>query len=97
MENRIKECLKEVYDPELGVNIVDLGLIYEVNFQEGQAWIKMTLTTPGCPMHDMIVGGVERALLAVPEVISVNVDVVWHPVWSPLQMSDDAKAYLGYR
>ncbi|MNP08393.1 hypothetical protein D3C76_1004600 [compost metagenome] len=92
----IMECLKEVYDPELGVNIVDLGLIYDLQFVEGKVTIVMTLTTPGCPMHDMIVGGVERALETLPEVLSVAVEVVWEPAWSPALMSDEAKQDLGY-
>jgi metal-sulfur cluster biosynthetic enzyme len=92
----LHETLKQVYDPELGVNIVDLGLIYELIFSNGQAYVRMTLTTPGCPMHDTIVGGVERALMALPEVDSVKVDVVWSPPWSPDRMSDEAKEYLAY-
>jgi metal-sulfur cluster biosynthetic enzyme len=92
----ITECLREVYDPELGVNIVDLGLIYDLQFVEGKVTVVMTLTTPGCPMHDMIVGGVERALEMLPEVLSVDVQVVWEPAWSPALMSDEAKQDLGY-
>ncbi|OAB44099.1 metal-sulfur cluster assembly factor [Paenibacillus glacialis] len=92
----ITECLKEVYDPELGVNIVDLGLIYDIQFAAGNVSVVMTLTTPGCPMHDMIVGGVKRALQTLPEVLSVEVDVVWEPAWAPTLMSDEAKEHLGY-
>lgn len=95
MEN-IRECLKEVYDPELGVNIIDLGLVYEITFHEGNVNVQMTLTTPGCPMHDTIIGGVKRALQELPEVHSVKVDVVWEPSWSPALMSDEAKEHLGY-
>ncbi|WP_438351451.1 metal-sulfur cluster assembly factor [Paenibacillus sp. FA6] len=92
----IKDCLKEVYDPELGVNIVDLGLIYDLQFVDGIVSVVMTLTTPGCPMHDMIVGGVKRALEALPEILSVEVEVVWEPAWSPSLMSDEVKEDLGY-
>ncbi|AOZ91510.1 metal-sulfur cluster assembly factor [Paenibacillus crassostreae] len=92
----ITECLKEVYDPELGVNIVDLGLVYDIQFVDGNVTIVMTLTTPGCPMHDTIVGGVRRALDTLPEVLSVDVKVVWEPAWSPHLMSDEAKEDLGY-
>lgn len=95
-DTAITERLKEVYDPELGVNIVDLGLVYHIEQVEGNVLIRMTLTTPGCPMHDTIVGGVERALKTLPSVQSVKVDVVWEPVWSPARMSDDAKEHLGY-
>jgi len=96
MEEAIRERLKEVYDPELGVNIVDLGLVYEIQFHDGNAVVEMTLTTPGCPMHDTISGGVERALMSIPEVHTVKVDVVWEPAWSPSMMSDEAKEQLGY-
>ncbi|MHA0857326.1 metal-sulfur cluster assembly factor [Paenibacillus sp. CMAA1364] len=92
----ITERLKAVYDPELGVNIVDLGLIYDIQFVDGAVSIVMTLTTPGCPMHDMIVGGVNRALETLPDVQSVDVKVVWEPAWSPSLMSDEAKEDLGY-
>ena len=96
MNSAILECLKEVIDPELGVNIVDLGLVYDIDFEEGNALIQMTLTTPGCPMHDTIVGGVERALKTLPSVQSVKVNVVWEPAWYPERMSVAAKEQLGY-
>src|SRR4051794_25170763 len=92
----IRDCLQEVYDPELGVNIIDLGLIYNIDFNEGHVLVRMTLTTPGCPMHDSIVDGVERAISILPSVKSINVDVVWEPAWSPELMSADAKTHLGY-
>lgn len=95
MDN-IQETLKQVFDPELGVNIVDLGLIHEYKLQDDHVYVRMTLTTPGCPMHDTIVGGVERALKELPEVNSVKVEVVWSPPWSPEQMSDAAKEILEY-
>jgi len=92
----LEECLRQVYDPELGINIVDLGLVYGINAQDGHVQVRMTLTTPGCPMHDMITSGVERALKELPEVQSVQVDIIWQPAWSPAQMSDSAKQQLGY-
>ncbi|MFB5676034.1 metal-sulfur cluster assembly factor [Paenibacillus terreus] len=96
MTAAIMALLKEVYDPELGVNIVDLGLVYGVECTEGSAKIIMTLTTPGCPMHDMLVGGVKRAAAGLPGVREVQVQVVWEPQWSPEQMSEEAKGWLGY-
>ncbi len=92
----LQECLKNVIDPELGVNIVDLGLIYDIDEHDGHVHVTMTLTTPGCPMHDMITSGVERALMELPKVGSVKVEIVWQPAWSPAQMSDAAKEQLGY-
>ena len=91
-----RECLRTVFDPELGINIVDLGLVYDIEAQDGHVQVTMTLTTPGCPMHDTISSGVERALMGLPDVQSVQVDVVWQPPWSPAQMSDIAKQQLGY-
>ena len=96
MIDRMMERLGEVYDPELGINIVDLGLVFDVRYNEGGAHVVMTLTTPGCPMHDMMVGGVERALKELPEVRSVQVEVVWEPRWTPHMMSDKAKDELGF-
>jgi len=96
VEEKIRELLKTVYDPELGVNIIDLGLVYEIEFNHGHVLVQMTLTTPGCPMHDTIAGGVERALNSMPEVRTVKVDVVWEPAWTPDKMSDEAKEQLHY-
>lgn len=92
--DQIRIELGNVYDPELGINIVDLGLVFDVGFENGEAYVCMTLTTPGCPMHDMMVGGVKRALAAIPEVKSVNIDVVWEPRWTPAMMSDRAREQL---
>ena len=93
----VLENLKEVYDPELGVNVVDLGLVYNVAVEDGIARIRMTLTTPGCPMHDTIVGGVKWALGRMPEIQDVDVNVVWEPRWSPEMMTDEAKNQLYFR
>jgi metal-sulfur cluster biosynthetic enzyme len=93
----VLEQLRLVYDPELGVNVVDLGLIYDMEqTDDGKLTITMTLTTPGCPMHDTIAGGVERAVIGLPGVKSVQVDVVWSPPWTPDKMSDEAKEQLSF-
>lgn len=92
---QIREYLRDVYDPELGVNIVDLGLVYDIIDEEDTIYIKMTLTTPGCPMHDTIVGGVHRVLQDHTDK-EIDVDLVWEPRWSPAMMSDMAKDQLGY-
>lgn len=97
MENieQIRESLKQVYDPELGVNIVDLGLVYDVREEPDRIYVQMTLTTPGCPMHDTIVGGVHRVLRDQTDK-EIDVDLVWEPRWSPQNMSDAAKEQLGF-
>ncbi|MGH7765720.1 MAG: metal-sulfur cluster assembly factor [Candidatus Dormibacteraceae bacterium] len=85
-----------VYDPELGVNLVDLGLVYEVGVNTGEVRVRMTLTTPGCPMSESMPEAVERALLTIPGVAGASVDLVWEPRWVPEMMSDRAKRELGW-
>lgn len=92
---QITDWLKNVYDPELGVNIVDLGLVYDIRDELDKIYIQMTLTTPGCPMHDTIVGGVRRILQDHTDK-EIDVDLVWEPRWSPNKMSDEAKEQLGF-
>lgn len=93
---QIRNWLKQVFDPELGVNIVDLGLVYGMEYVDGCANIRMTLTTPGCPLHDTIVGGVRQALHGKPGIEDVHVEVVWEPRWSPEKMSEAAKEQLNF-
>ena len=92
----VRECLKTVYDPELGINIVDLGLVYDLELKEGNVFVRMTLTTLGCPLHDTIVGGAKRALAGCPGVLSSDVELVWEPAWTPERMTEAAKEHLGY-
>ena len=87
--------LEHVYDPELGVNLVDLGLIYAVEVRNGAVRIEMTLTTPGCPMSDTMPAAVERALRMIPGVSQVSVDLVWEPRWEPEMISESARRDLG--
>jgi len=96
-EEEIKEVLMNVYDPELGINIVDLGLIMDIQISEkNDVQIIMTLTTPGCPLHKSINRGVEAALGSLPDIGEVSVDLVWIPPWTPERMSDKAKQQLGW-
>ena len=95
-EEQVREKLRLVYDPELGVNIVDLGLVYDIRVDDDQIYVRMTMTTPGCPMHDMLVGGVKRVLRDIAEKREIAVDVVWEPRWSPDNMSPAAKEQLGF-
>jgi metal-sulfur cluster biosynthetic enzyme len=96
LKEKIIEQLYNVIDPELGINIVDLGLIYDININEGNVFILMTLTTPGCPLHDSIVGGVKRALADIAGIKDVNVQITWNPPWTPERMSDEALRQLGH-
>ena len=91
------EKLKTVSDPEVGVNIVDLGLIYEVDVNDGDVRIKMTLTTIGCPLAYWLLGKVKEAVESIPDVKNVDVFVTFDPPWNPEMMSEEAKKKLGYK
>lgn len=92
----ILEALKSVYDPEIGLDIVNLGLIYDLNIDdEGNVDIKMTLTTPGCPLTATIEEAVRAVLESIDGVKNVNVQIVWDPPWNPSMMSEEAKQILG--
>jgi metal-sulfur cluster biosynthetic enzyme len=88
--------LRTVFDPELGLDIVSLGLIYEVNIHDHNVQVVMTLTTPGCPMHDAIGMGAEWALKQLPGINSVEVELTWDPPWNPRRMSEAARFALGF-
>ena len=93
----LREALHHVIDPELGYNIVDLGLVYGVAIEDGVVDVTMTMTTPGCPAQDYIAGGVEHRFAGEPGVIGVFVTAVWDPAWSPRLMSAAAKAHFHIR
>jgi metal-sulfur cluster biosynthetic enzyme len=90
------ECLLDVYDPELGIDLVNLGLIYGLRVEDGVAIVTMTLTTPGCPMGGSIPDQVRFSLETVPGVREAQVELVWEPQWEPEMMSDTAKHALGW-
>ena len=93
---RVIEALKEIYDPEIPVNIYDLGLIYGVDVTEdGDVAIVMTLTTPHCPVAESMPGEVELRASSVPGVRDAEVTLVWDPPWDPAKMSDEARLELG--
>ena len=89
------DALKEIYDPEIPVNIYDLGLIYNVEIDEGHVMVTMTLTTPHCPVAESMPAEVELRVGAVPGVGDAEVNLVWDPPWSPQNMSDEARLELG--
>jgi metal-sulfur cluster biosynthetic enzyme len=93
-KEKIIENLREVYDPEISVNVYDLGLIYEVKVGEGYCDITMSLTSAFCPAADFIIEDVKGAAMSAG-VSMVNVNVVWEPQWGPEMMSEDAKLILG--
>ncbi len=94
---RLYEALRQVYDPELGINIVDLGLVYDVSVsEEGDVHVEYTLTTMGCPIGPLIEQQIQGFLQQVPGVRSVTAELVLRPPWSPEMMSEEAKAALGF-
>lgn len=93
----ILEILKGVIDPEIGINIVDLGLVYEIESTEESNKITMTLTTPGCPMHNSITGWVENIITQFEPDKKTIVNLVWEPRWTPDRMSPEAKQELAQR
>ncbi len=97
-KQEIIEALKNVYDPEIPVSVVDLGLIYDIEVDEdnGTVSVKMTLTTPGCPMASFIMNDVEMVIRELEGVKDVKVELTYDPPWSPDLMSSDAKKNLGY-
>lgn len=96
LERDIIRALRQVYDPEIPVNVYDLGLIYEIRVNEGhEVYIQMTLTAPNCPMADYVVEQVKSAVEDVPGVVSVDIDLVWEPIWDKSRMSEEALVELG--
>jgi FeS assembly SUF system protein len=96
LESKIIEALETCYDPEIPVNIYDLGLVYAVDVGDtGDVQIKMTLTTPNCPVATSLPGQVETKVKAIDGVKNLNVDVVWDPPWDSSKISESAKLQLG--
>jgi metal-sulfur cluster biosynthetic enzyme len=91
----IYDVLRECYDPEIPVNIVDLGLVYNVAIEGGVITVEMTLTAPGCSMGAMIASEIQDKLLGIPGCGDANVEIVWDPPWSPHMMSPAARKALG--
>lgn len=92
---QVKLALRKVKDPELNLNIIDLGLVYEIAVDGSDVQIDMTLTSPGCPAGPQIMGDVERVVKAMPGVTAVNINLVWQPFWSPEKIEPRVRAYMG--
>ena len=93
--DQVKLALRKVKDPELNLNIVDLGLVYDISVDGADVQIDMTLTSPGCPAGPQIMGDIERAVKALPGVGSVNLNLVWEPFWTPDKIEPRVRAYMG--
>ncbi|MBI4127586.1 MAG: DUF59 domain-containing protein [Parcubacteria group bacterium] len=92
----ILAALKEVIDPELGINIVDLGLVYDVKIEKGNVVLTMTLTSPGCPLAAIYPELVEGAIARVEGVKKIKINLVWEPRWEPARMSEAARQQLNF-
>lgn len=92
-----RDLLCQVIDPELGVNIIDLGLVYDLRVTDGLARVRMTMTTPGCPLGAYFEDAIGSSLGGAPGVEQVDLQVVWDPPWRPEMMTDAAKDQLGWR
>jgi len=91
IHKQIADILRHVDDPELGINIVDLGLIYGLQFDDGDLTIKLTMTTPACPLSDYIKRNIRHVIDQVKQIDRVHVDIVWEPSWSPQMMDPDVQ------
>lgn len=96
-EHDVLQALRQIKDPELGLDLVTLGLIYEVKIERGVVAVRLTLTTPGCPLISTIIDDVRAALGRLPAVEGVKVDLTFDPPWTPARMSEEAKELLGLR
>jgi metal-sulfur cluster biosynthetic enzyme len=96
-ENAVYQALSRVIDPEIGVDIVNLGLVYTVKIDESRILVQMTMTTPACPLHGYILRHAENELsLAFPDQPNIRIELVWEPQWHPLMMSPAARTALGW-
>jgi len=96
-EEKVIESLRAVLDPEIGINIVDLGMVYSVDIRDIGIFVQMTMTTPTCPLHAVITRNAEEVLGSTFEDAKVvEIKLVWDPIWTPSMMSDSAKSILGW-
>jgi len=94
-EKDVWDALKQVIDPEIGLSIVDLGLVYSVEVKDNEIKVKMTLTNPACPLQSYLKAQVEEGISKIPEVKKVAVELIFEPAWTPERMSPEARKKLG--
>ncbi len=94
-EEVVRKSLRSVKDPELNLNIMDIGLVYDIDIEDGNVTVKMTLTSPGCPAGPEILGDTEQAVRALEGVKDVQVELVWEPYWTPDRIDPRVRAFLG--
>jgi len=91
----IRDSLRRVKDPELSLNVIDLGLVYDVDVDDGDVHVSMTLTSPGCPAGDQIVSDANAAIRSVDGVRNVDIELVWEPFWTPERIDPKVRALMG--
>ena len=94
-EEQVREALAKVVDPEMGINIMELGLVYEIKIENDNILVKMTLTSPMCPVGPMILSEAEEAVKKIPGVKEIKIGLTFEPMWGPEKMSEAAKLQLG--
>ncbi|MDH3495323.1 MAG: metal-sulfur cluster assembly factor [Gemmatimonadota bacterium] len=94
-EDLVRKTLRSVKDPELNLNIVDLGLVYDIAVQDGEVEVKMTLTSPGCPAGPEIMTDAEQAVRGIDGVTEAKIELVWEPYWTPERIDPRVRAFLG--
>ncbi len=94
-EEVVRKSLRSVKDPELNLNIMDIGLVYDIDIEDGNVTVKMTLTSPGCPAGPEILGDTEQAVRALDGVKDVQVELIWEPYWTPERIDPRVRAFLG--
>ena len=92
----VRQTLRTVKDPELNLNIIDLGLVYDVEVEDGEVHIEMTLTSPGCPAGPMITNDAHKAVRALEGVKDVSIEIVWEPYWTPEKIEPKIRAMMGF-
>ena len=92
----VRQALRQVKDPELDLNIMDLGLVYDVEVEDGVVRIEMTLTSPGCPAGPMITNDAHKVVRALEGVKDVNIEIVWEPYWTPEKIEPKVRAMMGF-
>ncbi len=92
----VTRVLRHVKDPEIGLSIIDLGLVYDIEIDNGDVAVKMTLTSPGCPVGPEILSDAERAVSMLDGVKSVDIELVWEPFWTPERIDPKVRSFMGY-
>ena len=96
VEDTVRRALRKVKDPEAGINIIDLGLVYDIAVEQGKVDVKMTLTSPACPAGPQIMSDADNAIRALDGVKDVRIELVWDPYWTPERIDPKVRAYLGF-